>query len=693
MENRNNMENTLDMNNIGQKLAYELIAYTNSCFFLTGRAGSGKTTFLQNIRKMVDKQFLVLAPTGIAAILAGGETIHSFFGLPLGICTPKTIGKMNYQRINVLKHTDTIIIDEVSMTRCDIIDAIDYNIRLVMRNNLPFGGKQVVFIGDMFQLPPVVKKGRELDTLREIYNCDSFYFYKANVMKSIRLPKIELQKVYRQDDAEFLQILDHIRFNNLSSNDLNRLNTRHTTLPEEKDMVIRLCAHNDCADQYNNNKLTELQTPEFTYIGTITGKFDNKRFPAEKELKLKVGAQIMFTRNDTCRRWANGTLGVITELSDSEIHVTLDNGESHIIPSCTWEAIEFEYDKKNKKIKKKVVGTFTQFPLRLAWAITIHKSQGMTFDKMVLDLQRGVFASGQLYVALSRVRTLNGLFLTKAIIPAYAYTCSEALDFAADYNNANIVNNEIESGKCVFEALKNNNLDEATKQYLLLIFRKLQNGDIQEAIQQASRMMSNMVNDEHLYGLIDCIPLSVMNPTNPDQLFLKTLTALYSNDYETALSCANRVAKQNTTLQTLYLKARALTKLGRYAEADAVNEALSQLFDSDVPDLNIVYEIAMLNEMHLDEPGLELLQILILLNTQYDGGIIALRNVMKHKHLSLSIDNDHSNMLVEAFNSEINPDAFAQQLKEARIQSPESVTTLIDLIKAMQFNENENYIA
>ena len=263
----------IDKDNREQVLAYELIANTNSSFFLTGRAGTGKTTFLRNVQKMVDKQFITLAPTGVAAILAGGETIHSFFGLQMDVCTPGTFGNMNEARILALQKADTIIIDEVSMVRCDIVDAIDYTMRRVLRTTLPFGGKQVIFVGDMFQLPPVAQKGAERELLQDLYNTNDFFFYKADSVKRMRLAKIEFQKVYRQDeDSQFLKILENIRMNKVTPENIMHLNQRVMQPKEEDGMIITLTSINKTADKINQEKLDEIDSkdPKFKNIQRYT---------------------------------------------------------------------------------------------------------------------------------------------------------------------------------------------------------------------------------------------------------------------------------------------------------------------------------------------------------------------------------------------------------------------------------------
>ena len=677
----------IDPENKQQLMAYELVANTNSSFFLTGRAGTGKTTFLRNVKKMVGKQFITLAPTGVAAILAGGDTIHSFFGLPMDICTPGTMGKMSEAKILTLIHTDTIIIDEVSMVRCDIIDAIDYTMRKTLRSSLPFGGKQIIFVGDMFQLPPVVKQGAEYDMMRYLYQTEDFFFYKADAIKRMRLAKIEFQKVYRQDDPEFLSILENVRLNKMTPEDLMRLNDRVCQPTKEDGMVITLTSRNCTADTINQKQLAEIEAEEYTYEGTVTGKFDEKRFPVDFTLKLKEGAQVMFTRNDSHKRWVNGTIGTVSKLSKDEIQVTTDKGDTYVVPNCSWESYSDEYDEKEHKIKKELMGTFTQYPLRLAWAITVHKSQGMTFDKMYLDLSKGMFAAGQLYVALSRVRSLGGLFLSGQVIPQYAHTNREVLAYAGGYNDERVINSEIESGKAVYQLLAHHDYDEAAKQYLLLIQKKSANNDIKEAMQQAKRFLDTVICDEELYGCIDEVPAELMAADHWAPKFLVALLSLYAGKYEQALTYANSVLAQHQCQEALYVKSRCLAKLERYEEADAVNVLIGDVFDMSTPDAKVLYMIAMLNELYIGDNGLNLMQELIKAKPKYDKGILSLRYLMKRKGLMLEKVSDDKCELVDAFNSDMDEKEFAQRLTTAREKAPKAVSYLVKLIKKQELHD------
>ena len=677
----------IDTQNKQQVMAYELIANTNSSFFLTGRAGTGKTTFLHNVQKMVAKQFIVLAPTGVAAILAGGDTIHSFFGLPMDVCTPGTMGKMSEARILTLIHADTIIIDEVSMVRCDIIDAIDYTVRKTLRSTLPFGGKQVIFVGDMFQLPPVLKSGAEHDMMVDLYHTEDCFFYKADVFKRMRLVKIEFQKVYRQEDEDFLRILESVRLNKTTPEILMHLNERVCQPTKEDGMVITLTSLNRNADVINQKHLAEIESEEYVYEGTVTGKYEEKRFPVDLKLKLKVGAQVMFTRNDPKRRWVNGTIGKVTKLSKDEIKVTVENGETYVVPNVTWESYSYEYDRETKKNKKELRGTFTQFPLRLAWAITVHKSQGMTFDKLYLDLSGGMFAAGQLYVALSRVRSLGGLFLSKQIIPQYAHTNREVLSYASGYNDEEVINNEIESGKAVYQLMHRHNYDEAAKQYLMLVQKKAIDGDIKEAIQQTKRFLDTVICDDDLYGCIDEVPAGLLSADHWAPKFLVALLSLYAGEYEQALAFADSVLAQHQCQEALYVKSRSLAKLERYDEADAVHVLMGDVFDMTMPDAKVLYSIAMLNELHIGDNGLNLMQELIKVRSKYNRGILSLRYLMKRKGLVLVKTTDDPRELVDDFNSDITDEEFAQKLVTAREKAPKAVEYLLRLIKKQEFSE------
>ncbi len=679
----------LDPQNREQQLAFDLVENTNSSFFLTGRAGTGKTTFLHNVQQMVDKQFITLAPTGVAAILAGGDTIHSFFGLPMEACMPGTCGKMNEQKILTLLHADTIIIDEVSMVRCDVMDAIDYTMRKSLRNNLPFGGKQMIFVGDMFQLPPVVKNGPEKDFLEDFYRTKDFFFYKSYAISRMRLVKIEFKKVYRQEDTSFLRILENVRMNRITPEDVRLLNSRVCVPSKDDGMVITLASVNKTADSINLQHLEEIDSEEFVYEGVINGNFEEKRFPVEQKLRLKVGAQVMFTRNDPQRRWANGTLGHVTKLASDEITVMLDSGEEYPVPCCSWESVSYEYDGQEKKLKKEVTGMFTQYPLKLAWAITVHKSQGMTFDKLSLDLSRGMFAAGQLYVALSRVRTLDGLFLSKDVLPQYAFTNCEILKYASEYNDVRQIGNEIESGKAVYGALKKDDYDEAAKQYLLLVQKKAMEGDVNEAMQQSKRFLDTLICDEDLFGVVGNVPDTINTLDEWKADFLLALLNLYSCNFTKALEYADRAIECHVCPEILFIKSRALVKLERYQEADEVNGQLAEGFELATPDVKVLYMMAIVNEMYVGDPGMDLMRKLVEARPKYDRGILALRMLMQKNGVTLVKLSDNNSELIDAFNSDMTAEEYLETLRKCRQNAPKAVTYLIRRIRSQEFNEEE----
>ncbi len=681
MNHQNKSENMkdikIDTQNKEQMLAYELIASTNSSFFLTGRAGTGKTTFLHNVQKLVDKQFVVVAPTGVAAILAGGETIHSFFGLPMSVCEPGTCGRLNETHLAAMRHADTIIVDEASMVRCDIVDAMDCTLRKAMNTNIPFGGKQMVFVGDMFQLPPIVKAGAERDYMHEIYGTDSFYFYKAKAVQRMRIVKIEFRKVYRQEDFRFLKVLENVRMNCMTAADLDLLNTR-VRVPGSKDgMVITLASLNKVADSINQKRLQELGSEEFTYNGDVQGVFEEKRFPVDKELKLKVGAQVMFARNDQQRRWVNGTLGRVVALTQDNVRVEVQSGEAYDVPLCSWESVAYEYDRKERKLVRSVTGIYTQYPLRLAWAITVHKSQGMTFDKMNLDLSRGIFAEGQLYVALSRVRSLDGLYLSHAIVPKYAQTSREIISYASGYNDERQIANEIESGKAVYDLLRDGDYDEAARRYLMQVEERTKAGDIRDAMQQAKRFLDILVCDEHLYGCIGEVPCGVAGSAHWAPKFIAALLSLYAEHYDEALRLVDEVLAVHQCTEALYVKARCLTKMGRYVEADGT---YTQMDDEGImQDGKTLYAATVFNEQHTADPSLPIAKQLVHVRPMYDKGILLMRSLMKKQGIALEAEDGNS--LVDAFNSEADEADFAKTLRECRKHSPKLVSGLLCRIK------------
>lgn len=412
----------LDRDNEAFIRALYFMEMTSRSMFLTGKAGTGKSTLIRLFTKFTKKNVLILAPSGISAINAGGQTIHSFFGFPLRPILPgdKEIRKFrpdSFQK-DVLNHVDTIIIDEISMVRADMLDAVHFSLSLNTGvRNAAFGGKQVIFIGDPFQLPPVVK-----DDDKEVisYLFQSPYFFDAMSFSRRYIEMIELQKVYRQKDPVFLALLNKIRLNDCNYEDVKLLNDRFYPYyePALDDYIITLCTTNKTADGINKKRLNQLEGEKRTYTGEVEGNFPTSSLPTELELELKVGAQVIFIRNDQNNRWVNGSIAKVTSLEENLIQVQMENGDLHELEPHEWENKKYKWDLDKGKIDQETLGSFRQYPLKLAWAITIHKSQGLTFDKSIIDLGRGTFAHGQLYVALSRCRSIKGLVLRQRISPS-----------------------------------------------------------------------------------------------------------------------------------------------------------------------------------------------------------------------------------------------------------------------------------
>ena len=480
---------SLDLQNPELQKALQLIEFSNRSVFLTGKAGTGKSTFLRHIASTTKKKHVILAPTGIAAINAGGSTLHSFFKLPFHPLLPndsrysarniRSTLKYNSEKVKMIRELELIIIDEISMVRADIIDFIDKVLRVYSRNmSQPFGGKQLLMVGDVYQLEPVVRE-EDRQLLQPFY--PSSFFFDAHVFREKQVVSIEMRKVYRQSDPVFIGILDNIRTSQATDSDLSLLNARVTSgqsgLLQSDSLAITLSTTRDTVDFINTQHLEELPGEPVILNGATSGDFPETMMPTPIQLELKVGAQVIFIKNDMDHRWVNGTLGIVIGLDEdgTRIYVRKESGEEVDVERDRWSNVRYAFNEVEKRIEEEEIGSYIQFPVRLAWAITVHKSQGLTFNNVKIDFGHGVFAGGQTYVALSRCTSLEGIELNQPIRHSDVFVRDEVKRFAAGYNDQRLINQalkETAADKQYYDAAKafdRGDIAEALNQFFLAI--------------------------------------------------------------------------------------------------------------------------------------------------------------------------------------------------------------------------------
>ena len=442
-------------------LAQDFVQYTGSHIFLTGKAGTGKTTFLHKLKEYTAKRMIITAPTGVAAINAGGVTLHSFFQLPFGPFIPgseadeqsrQRLFRFSKEKKRIIKSLDLLVIDEISMVRADLLDSVDAVLRRHRRNDQPFGGVQLLMIGDLHQLSPVAKQD-EWQLLKQYY--ESIYFFSSHALDQAEMITVELQHIYRQSDARFIQLLNQVRDNRLDAASIGVLNQRYSEnfTPEKNQGYITLTTHNNKADTINISRLSALKGKEYCFDAEVSGEFPEHTYPAPGTLVLKAGAQVMFLRNDASieKRYYNGKIGKIKTISGRKICITCPGESEDIaVEAVEWENIKYKVDEENKEIQEEIIGKFNQFPLKLAWAITIHKSQGLTFDKAVIDAE-SAFAHGQVYVALSRCKTLEGMVLSSPIPARGIATDAAVLNFVEKARQNLPSENRLQAAKVFYQ--------------------------------------------------------------------------------------------------------------------------------------------------------------------------------------------------------------------------------------------------
>lgn len=622
----------IDTENVEFQNIQKLIRFTNRSIFMTGRAGTGKSTFLKHICANTNKRHVILAPTGIAAVNAGGVTLHSFFKIPFKPLMPddpefrtdrlRKRLKYSKEHAKLIKELELIVIDEISMVRADLIDFVDKVLRVYSGNmRQPFGGKQMLLVGDIFQLEPVVTSDMR-DILRQLY--PNPYFFSAFAFRNFEVVPIELRKVYRQQDDQFVGMLDRLRIGAPTREDVSLLNARviadnNLAATSGEDFTMTLATRRDMVDRINDDHLAKLKAPEIVYKGSIVDNFPENSLPTSLELTLKTGAQIVFVRNDRDKRWVNGTVAKVYSATPDKLEIELENGNRHVVEKEQWDNITYKYDEANKKVIETVLGSFIQYPVRLAWALTIHKSQGLTFNNVIIDVGRGAFSGGQTYVALSRSTSLNGIKLRSSVNERDIFVNPAIVQFSRQFNNQQVVDAAIATAAAdeayarAAKAFDNGEYASAVEAFLEAVATRSELGrpsiarlmrqkmnslslltsrisELEERIEN-DRQKFEALADEYVAMGIDCLEeigdftsalanfdkaLS-LSPGHNDALIQKSKTYILAGQPDDAIDLLNTLLKVNPKyLDALYLLSDAWLALDDEHNAlDSLLRALS----------------------------------------------------------------------------------------------------------------------
>ena len=552
----NDSETTNYQTNPQLELAFDFIQYTGQNLFLTGKAGTGKTTFLKNLKLKSPKRMVVVAPTGVAAINAGGVTIHSFFQLSFGpqipqdpdrpqpLATPfnstaaANVKRFSREKINIIRSLDLLVIDEISMVRADVLDAIDEVLRRYRTRYKPFGEVQLLMIGDLQQLAPIVRD-EEWEILKSYY--ETAFFFSSRALKRSKFTGIELKHIFRQSDQHFIDLLNKVRDNQMDTSTLQELNRRYQPgfNPDDKEGYITLTTHNYQSQQINSSKLNQLESVVSRFIAEVNGEFPEYSYPTDAELELKIGAQVMFVKNDLtpAKRFFNGKIGKITDLDEDQIEVVCPGEDTPIdVERVVWMNSRYKLNEMTQEIEEEVIGTFSQFPLKLAWAITIHKSQGLTFDKAIIDA-RASFAHGQVYVALSRCKTFEGLVLSTPIAGHSVKNDSTVVQFSEE-----IEHNQPGPAE----------LEQSRKEYIQqLLYELFDFRPIQRQMQYIQRLW-----DEHSAQLLGTLSFVLRGMAVPLQTEMIDVAGRFENQVRQLLASGSN-PEENLQLQERIRKASA----------------------------------------------------------------------------------------------------------------------------------------